>query len=93
MNGVLDPNNQDQTAIRDIIDPIPAEGIDQFGIDRQSPLPIDSVDYPSVAVDDVECPLTDSALDTFEGMFDPLELCEDYGIGLYISAGTFASSH
>ncbi len=93
MNGVLDPANQDQTAVRDIIEPMPAEGLDLFGIDRQGPLPLDPVECPSVEVDDVPSPLAEPGdVDRFLGMFDPLEPCDDYGISLYINAKTFITN-
>lgn len=55
INGVLDPKNHDLTAVRDIIDPIPVEGLDVFGIDYEGPLPIDVSDN-IVLLDEVECP-------------------------------------
>lgn len=93
MNGVLDPNNQELTAIRDIVDPVPHEGLDLFGIDREGPLPFDLNEYTTVEVDDTECPLNETDRDAFVNLFDPLESCEDYGIDLYSNARAFVLSH
>ena len=72
------------SAIRDIINPIPAEGLDSFGIDPDGPIPIESDNI--VNVDDVYCPLQEQDKDDFEELFDPLSPCNDYGISLYIEA-------
>ena len=55
LNGVLDPRRKDQTAIRDIVDEIPGEGIENFGIDYYGPLADDCHDI--VEVPETEVPL------------------------------------
>ncbi len=90
MNGVLDPTNRDRTAIRDIMDPIPNDGVENFGIDFEGPLPTDMDDNDTVVVDDVECPLDTQDLEEFQELFNPLVACDDYGITLYSTARQFA---
>ena len=80
----LEPGNRHLTAVRDIIDPIPTEGFDSFGINPDGPIPIESENV--VNVNDVHCPLREQDVEDFEELFDPLSLCNDYGISLYIEA-------
>lgn len=94
LNGVLDPGNEDLTAIRDIFDPVPPGGLDSFGIDPEGPLPsdLDESLCSTVTVHTAECPLSaaDSAL--FFDRFNPLSQCNDYGIALYSAAKNFVYS-
>lgn len=95
LNGVVDPANADLTEIRDIIEGIPPEGLDNFGLDPEAPLPLDlDMDsYTTVDVDDVQNPLNDEDFQTFIAQYDPLTVCEDYGISLYSDARTFVRLH
>ena len=75
MNGVLDPRSEDLTAVRDIVDPLPTEGIESFGLDVGGPLPFESEQLPSVQVGDVPCPFDSLDLDDFMHRFNPLTPC------------------
>ena len=79
-NGVLDPRNEHQTAVRDIIDPLPSEGLDSFGLDAEGALPIEGDE--SVEVNEVPCPIENN--DQFIERFNPLQTCNDFGLALYL---------
>ena len=56
-------DNREQTAVRDVIDGIPAVPLDEFGIDNDSPLPDEqlyTVDAPKTA-----CQLTEAGKQDF----------------------------
>lgn len=89
MNGMVDPDNRDLTAVRDVIDPLPAD-VTGFGIDPSGPLPLDlSEGLEAVVVEDLECPLNGDDVDEFNDLFDPLCMCDDYGVALYLAARQF----
>lgn len=93
MNGVLDPNNQDLTAIRDIFDPVPSDGLDLFGNDPDGPLPLDLDEGTTVVVvNDTECPLSEVDRVQLFDTFDSLSMSDDHGISLYNNARNFAYS-
>ena len=48
LDGVLDPNNREQIAIRDIIDELPFDSFFGFGIDSGGPLSCESDNYVEV---------------------------------------------
>lgn len=90
-NGMVDPSNVEQVAIRDVIDPLPAGDVHLFGVDNGGPLPAD-LEENSVVVDDVPCPLNEEDEEDFIEQFDPLDTCSDYGIFLYQSARQYVRS-
>ena len=93
MNGVLDPRSEDLIAVRDIVDPLPTEGIESFGLDVGGPLPFKAEQLPSVQVEDVPCPFDSLDLDDiFMRRFNPLIPCSDYGIALNIQAREYIMS-
>ena len=70
MNGC--PDNRHLTAVRDVIDPLPADATG-FGVDPHGPLPLDlSEGLETVVLEDLECPLNSNDLDEFNELFDPL---------------------
>ena len=79
LNGVLDPLNREQIAVRDIIEPLPAEGVEHFGVDGEGPLPIELEEDNSVVVNDAISPLSQEDEQHFMALFDPLATCNDYG--------------
>ena len=86
---MVNPDNRDLTAVRDVIDPLPAD-VTGFGVDPCGPLPIDlSEGTETVVVEDPECPLNGDDLDEFNDLFDPLCMCDDYGVALYLAARHF----
>lgn len=90
LNGVLDPLNREQIAVRDVIEPLPAGGVQYFGIDGEGPLPIELDEDNSVVVNDAISPLSQEDEQNFMGLFDPLVTCNDYGVSLYQSAREYA---
>lgn len=89
---MVDPDNRDLTAVRDVIDPLPADVAD-FGVDHSGPLPLDLNENPeTVVVEDPGCPLNGDDLDEFNDLFDPLCVCDDYGVALYLAARQFVRS-
>lgn len=69
--------------VRDVIDPLPADTAG-FGVDTSGPLPLDlSEGLETVVLEDLECPLNSADLDEFN---DPLGICDDYGLVLYLAA-------
>ena len=46
----------------------------------------------SVEVEDVESPLSEANFDRFQCLFNPLLVCDDYGIDLYCRAREFMSA-
>lgn len=52
---------------------------DDYGIDWEGP---SGVDHDSVIVPEIDCPLTASELEALTRVVDPMEECDDYGIGL-----------
>ena len=83
LNGVLDPRRQDQTAIRDIVDEIPGEGIENFGIDYYGPLADDCHDI--VEVPETEVPLNEERLQEFILTVSQLQ-SNNYGIDVFVQA-------
>ncbi len=93
MNGVLDPRNEDLTAVRDIVDTgLPPEGIESFGIDVGGPLPIQCEDSHAVEVEEIPCPFENLDLNEFLRMFNPLQRCPDYGVSIYLAARQYLMS-
>ena len=92
LNGVLDPLNGEQTAVRDIVEPLPAGDVQLFGIDGEGPLPValEEEENNSVVVNDAICPLNQVDEQNFRASFDPLSTCDDYGVSLYQSAREYA---
>ena len=54
MNGALAQNSQDFATVRDIVEVMPVEGLDNFGQDPGGPLPSDIEEVCSTVV--VNCP-------------------------------------
>jgi len=64
INGMIDPNKRDLTAVRDVVDGLPAEQtIEQFGIDDEGPLPEGQL-Y-TVCVPETLCMLPSAIRDLF----------------------------
>ena len=83
LNGVLNPQCSTQTAVRDIVEGVPLEGIDNFGIDFGGPIPeersADTVHVP----DTILPPGVD--LDSFEAQLGPLVVNnEENPVDLYL---------
>ena len=92
MNGMLNPNCRDLTAVRDVLDPLPSD-VSSFGTDPSGPLPLDlGEDSETVLQEDLECPLNDDDRRQFNELFDPLCMSDDYGISLYLEAQQFIRS-
>ena len=86
MNGMVDPNCRNLTAIHDVIDPIPSDPA-TFRIDPCGPLPLDlTEDTDTILQEDLDCSLNDSDLQEFSDLFDPLCMYDDYGVSLYMAA-------
>ncbi len=47
----------------------------------------------TVTVSSPLCPLSEADRTAFFDAFDPLALCEDYGIALYVTARAFVHTH
>ena len=94
LNGVLDPLNGEQLAVRDIVEPPPAGDVQLFGIDGEGPLPteLEEEESNSVVVDDAICPLDQVDEQDLIALFDPLSTCDDYGVSLYQSAREYVRS-
>ena len=63
INGMIDPNRRNHTAIQDVIDGVPTVPIDDFGIDGEDPLPDEQTH--TVDVPETLCPLSDSTKESF----------------------------
>lgn len=84
LNGVLDPRCSTQTAIRDIVEGVPAEGVSAFGIDFGGPVIEESA--TAVQVPDTIPPL-EADLDYFEDHIGPLILSnQEDPVDLYLYA-------
>ncbi len=86
MNGMLDPRHSNQQAVREVIDGIPVEGLDNFGIDYGGPLT--TLDNSTVAVPDTLFPLDDDQWDAFDRELNPhlLMSADDGGVSLFVHA-------
>ena len=62
--GVLDPNRVGQTGIRDIVDPVPTEGLHSFGIDYYGPLST-NYDDDTVEILETAIPISEEQLQYF----------------------------
>lgn len=62
MNGVLNPDNTHNPAIRDIVEGIPPEGLENFGIDFST----DNHDEDTVQVPETLVPLNEQQMTVFE---------------------------
>ena len=92
INGVVDPNRRDQLAVRDVLDPLPSDTA-TFGVDPCGPLPINpDEESEGVLLEDLVCPLSCRDLEEFNEVFDPLSVCDDYGVSLYLTARDFIRS-
>lgn len=93
MNGVLGSNMCDLTLtdVPDIVEPVPTEGLEVYGQDPEGPLPFGT--DTNTAISSPSCPMNGSDESTFVNTFDPLALCDDYGIELYIAARAFVHAH
>ena len=92
INGVVDPNRRDQLGVRDVLDPVPSDTA-TFGIDPCGPLPVNlDEESEGVLLEDVACPLSCLDLEGFNELFDPLCVCDDYGVSLFLAAREFVRS-
>ena len=62
---------------------------EQYGIDWGSP---SGVDHDTIVVPNTECPLSAAELTVLRQTVDPMEECDDYGIGLYTITRAFVYS-
>lgn len=82
------------TAVRDVVELMPTNGLEEFGQDPDGPLPSDvDADCCAVVVTSPPCPLSDADHSRLMDTFNPLSVCDDYGIGLYIGARAFVHFH
>uniref|UniRef100_A0ABM0MHA4 Uncharacterized protein LOC102808228 n=1 Tax=Saccoglossus kowalevskii TaxID=10224 RepID=A0ABM0MHA4_SACKO len=81
LNGMIDVNNQDQTAVQDVIARAPLSYLG-YGIDPQAPVP-DEDEY-NITLPEVLLPLPNDTLDVLTQTINPLEESNDYGISIYI---------
>ena len=82
INGTISIDNRKQTAVRDVIDGIPAVPLHKFGIDNDSPLPVKQL-Y-TVGVPETACPLTEAGkqdfLDILEFTANVEDAIEQYSV-------------
>lgn len=79
LNGVLDPNRAGQTGIRDIVDPVFTEGLQNFGIDYNGPISTDGSDNDTVKIPDTEVPISEEQLQDF---LDQIKNLPNYNHGI-----------
>ncbi len=86
LNGMLDPRCSNQQAVRDVVEGIPVEGLDNFGIDYGGPLAAE--DGNTVEVPETLSPLDDDQWREFDGELSPFQLtpADDGGAGLFVHA-------
>ncbi len=85
LNGVLDPQRASQTAIRDIVEGIPEEGLQTFRIDFFGPLPTIHSDDDTVEVPDTPVPLPMDQLQVFIDTVSAMNSA-NYGIDVFVQA-------
>ncbi len=83
LNGVLDVDRRGQTAIQDIVDGMPSEALQDFGIDYYGPLP-ESPEC-TVEVPETQIPLT---LEQLQDLIDLVTSIpsQNYGIDVFVHA-------
>ena len=84
LNGVLDPNRAGQTGIRDIVDPVPTEGLHSFGIDYYGPLSTD-YDDDTVEIPETAIPISVEQLQDFLDQIETLPN-HNHGIDTFMEA-------
>ena len=84
LNGVLDPNRAGQTGIRDIVDPVPTEGLHSFGIDYYGPLSTD-YDDNTVEIPETAIPISEEQLQDFLDQIETLPN-HNHGIDTFMEA-------
>ena len=85
INGMIDPNRRNHTAIKDVIG-VPSVPIDNLGIDDEGPLPDEQTH--TVDVPETLCPLSDSMKESFLN-----SLYETIDIGAAVTVYIHAQSH
>lgn len=84
-SGIINPRNQDQTALRDPADEdVAPDNIELYGIDHDGPVPIE--ESSEVEVLPPSCPLTSDSLELLQQNIDPLRESDYFGIDIYLEA-------
>ena len=79
LNGMIDPERQHLTAVRDVVDDIPQQVIEEFGIDDEGPYPDEQLH--TMSVPEIPCPLPNSMMYSFmhgNDNFDIHEAVSEY---------------
>ena len=63
INGMIDPERRDQTAVRDVVDDFIPQDIEEFGVDCDGPFPDEQ--FHTVDVPETSFPLPDAAVEFF----------------------------
>ena len=83
LSGIVDDSSA--SGIRDVVDDIPLESLDLFGVDYFSEQ--SSVEYvDSVVVPCTPSPLPPELVQDYMDSLEALEQSDDYGVGLYTRA-------
>ncbi len=83
LDGILDESSA--SGIRDVVDDVPLECLNLFGVDYfNESIPTSEPDR--VLIPPTPSPLSLEVAEEFLDSFDPLQECDDYGIGVYTSA-------
>lgn len=64
MNGMIDPDRREQTAVRDVVDGCVSDPLDEFGIDYDGPLPEEQLH--TIDVPETESPLPHDMVERFK---------------------------
>ena len=63
INGMIDPERRDQTAVKDAIDGFIPQNIEEFGVDNGGPFPDEQ--FNTVDVPETVCPIPDATMELF----------------------------
>jgi len=84
-SGMINPRNQDQTALRDAaVGDVEPENIELYGVDVDGPVPTDETSQ--VEVIPPNCPLSSEQLSLIQQTIDPLGESDYFGIDIYLDA-------
>ena len=90
LNGVLNPDNSSQTAIQDIIEAIPPEGLEMFGVDFNAAGMADSAD--TVQVPETLSPLDEEQMAAFEDQLNALNVAYENPVDVYCFVKTIVEA-